>query len=112
MTLIAHPADFYIVHALFIGRAFPRGPVWGNLTDGPADRAEAFEAINEHTDDAPTLGNLRVFHFRDDAPARDVTEDFILEWEAAHAPTEDEMLEQIACDRADDHAHMLAEARA
>lgn len=111
---IPHPTDFFIVHTLM---TFSRNrlPVtqWGILSDGPYDRAEAVAAITDHfRDGPPTLGNLRVFHFRDDAPARDVTEDFILEWESANAPTEDEMLEQIACDRADDHAHMLAEARA
>lgn len=108
-----HPADFYVVHALFSGRAFPRGPVWGSLSAGPYDRDEATVAIDNHfRDNAPTLGNLRVFHFRDDAPARDVTEDFILEWEATHAPTEDEMMEQAACDRGDDAAHYARECGA
>lgn len=113
MQHVPHATDFYVVHALFSGRSFPRGPVWGSLSDGPYDRDEATVAIDNHfRDNAPTLGNLRVYHFRDDAPARDVTEDFILEWEATHAPTEDEMMEQAACDRADDAAHYAREVAA
>lgn len=106
-----HPEDFFVVHALM---TFSRNrqPItqWGSLSDGPYDRDEATVAIDNHfRDNAPTLGNLRVYHFRDDAPARDVTEDFILEWEATHAPTEDEMMEQAACDRGDDAAHYARE---
>lgn len=110
MTLIAHPSDFFVVHALM---TFSRNrqPItqWGGLSDGPYDRDEAMAAITDHFGHTPTLGNLRVYHFRDDAPARDVTEDFILEWEAANAPTEEEMLEQAICDRADDAAHYQRE---
>ena len=79
MTKTLHPTDFYIVHHLFSGAAFPRGPVWGNLTDGPADYQEAwaeFTALNEE----PTLQNVYVLHVQFDAPARDVTEDRIMRY--------------------------------
>lgn len=113
MQHVPHASDFFIVHALMtFSRNRQELTEWGSLSDGPYDRDETTVAIDNHFEVAPTLGNLRVYHFRDDAPARDVTEDFILEWEAAHAPPEAEMLEQAACDWADDYAHMLMEARA
>lgn len=80
-----HPKDFYIAHHLYSGRAFPKGPVWGALSDGPEDRRQVIDRINEMGDDA-TLATIRVWHFQDDVPARDVTEDILAE--AAQVATE------------------------
>lgn len=86
-----HPTDFYVAHRLFAGRAFIAGPVWGALTDGPEDRNEVIDRLNEWARDpeawnSPDLTTLRVWHFQDDVPPRDVTEDVLalagddLEW--------------------------------
>lgn len=111
---MTHPADFFIVHAL-ITFSRNRLPItqWGSLSDGPYDRDEAMAAVTDHfRDGPPTLGTLYVRHCREGEADRDVSEDFILEWEAANAPTEDEMMEQAACDRADDYAHYARECGA
>lgn len=74
-----HPADFYVAHQLFtFHRDHQEVTQWGSLTDGPADRADVLDSIREMKI-TPTLAVLRVYHFRDDAPARDVTEDMIAE---------------------------------
>ena len=102
-----HPANFYIAHRVFNLRS---GLEWGALSDGPLGKDDMSDKIADSFDDeAPTLGNLRVWWFQDDVPARDVTEDFILAWELDHAPTEEEMEEQRLCDAADDYAHLQRE---
>jgi len=84
-----HPQDFYIVHHLFSGPSFPRGPVWGSLTDGPADRDEAWQEFVSMAEE-PTLKNVYVLHVQPDAPARDVTEDWVLRYAANFAEDDDE----------------------
>jgi hypothetical protein len=79
-----HPSDFYVAHHLYSGRAFPKGPVWGALTDGPEEWREVIDRINELED--ASLETVRVWHFQDDVPARDVTEDMLAE--AAQLATE------------------------
>jgi hypothetical protein len=78
-----HPTNFFIAHRLFSGRAFPKGPVWGALTDGPEDRGEVVDRIcewaAEDDDQKPSLATLRVWWFQDDVPVRDVTEDVLAE---------------------------------
>ena len=87
MTKPPFPRDFYVAFTLFTFTRL-RGEVteWGNLTDGPHSRTEVLDAISDyfHPKDKPrpSLANVKVFHFRDDAPARDVTEDIINELEA------------------------------
>lgn len=73
-----HPKDFYIAHAVYSGRAFPSGPVWGSLTDGPEYRDKVISRILDDFPEADT-GTLRVWRFQDDVPARDVTEDILAE---------------------------------
>lgn len=82
--MTTHPTDFYIAHHLYSGRAFPNGPVWGCLTDGPEELSEVLDrlrdlSIGPHvmTNDIPSLENVRIWHFQDDVPARDVTEDVL-----------------------------------
>lgn len=87
MQTAPHPTDFYVVHAHFtflrLGQLVQS---WGSLSDGPCDRTEALDCISDHFHPRdmprPTLQNVRVFHFPDDAPARDVTEDILAELEA------------------------------
>lgn len=94
-----HPDSFFIVHRWFDGI---RNPRWGDLTDGPATKGEAIDRVlDSFRDFPPTEGTLRVWHFDEDA-VRDVTEEFVLEWECANAPDEDELIEQARCDRADE----------
>jgi hypothetical protein len=76
--MIPHPKDFYIAHRVYTLRT---GPAWGALTDGPDDKTEMTDRIaDSFHDEPPTLKTLRVWHFTEDCPARDVTEDFILDW--------------------------------
>lgn len=84
-----HPTDFYIVRHLFSGATFPRGPRWGDLTDGPADRDEAWQAFVDGVE-CPTLQNVYVLHVQSDAPARDVTEDWVLRYAANFAEEADD----------------------
>ncbi len=92
--MTAHPTDFYIVHHLFSGQAFPRGPVWGTLTDGPADRDDVIREIREFNGDRMTLATLRVWHFQADVQVRDVTEDILAEAYADPELTDEERAEQ------------------
>ena len=102
-----HPKNFLIAHHWVDGI---RNPCWGALSDGPCDRADMLDfVLDAFRDTAPTLTTLWVMQFSDDVPPRDVTEDFILEWEAAHAPNEDEMIEQARCDAADDWVKLRRE---
>jgi hypothetical protein len=87
--MTTHPRDFYIVHHLFSGVAFPRGPVWGTLTDGPADRDEAWRVFVDGVE-CPTRENVYVLHVQEDVPARDVTEDWVLRYAANFAEDDDE----------------------
>lgn len=89
MTKTTHPTDFYIVHHLFSGVAFPRGPVWGSLTDGPADYEDAWAEFTSLRE-TPTLSNVYVLHVQADAPARDVTEDWIESYWQSFADEEDD----------------------
>ncbi len=84
MNYPKHPTDFYIAHRVFAGVAFPKGPVWGSLTDGPEYLEDVVEQIidgmcyyelSDHV--APSLDTVRVWHFQDDVPPRDVTEDVL-----------------------------------
>jgi hypothetical protein len=82
--MVPHATDFYIAHHLYSNpRAFPNGPVWGALSDGPEDRRQVIDRINELVDEGtePTLKNVRVWHFQADVPVRDVTEDIIADAE-------------------------------
>ena len=76
-----HPTDFYTAFRLFhFGRLGHTVAQWGNLTDGPVDLAQLLDDIrNDPSADRPTLATLKVWHFRDDAPPRDVTEDVLAE---------------------------------
>jgi hypothetical protein len=81
--MTTHPTDFYVAHRLY--RFWRLGSVeaWGNLTDGPADKAQLMEGLrNDPSRDMHSLQNLRVWHFQDDVPPRDVTEDIINEFQA------------------------------
>ena len=81
--MTAHPTDFFIAHRLF--RFLRRGSVeqWGNLTDGPVDKAQLMEDLrNDPSRDQHSLQNLRVWHFQADVDPRDVTEDIIDEFQA------------------------------
>jgi hypothetical protein len=85
-----HPKEFYIAHAVHSGRAFPSGPVWGALTDGPEDRDQVIARICDGFPEAD-LGTLRVWRFQDDVPARDVTDDILAEVSALQVePSEDD----------------------
>lgn len=103
-----HPTNFYAANRLYSGRAFPKGPVWGALTDGPEEREQLLTRICDDFPEAD-LETLVVWHHQDDVPCRIVTEDVLAEVAARLAPTEDELAEQAACDRADDYAHRMRE---
>jgi len=100
-TAAAHPTEFYIVHHLFTGLRL-NGPVWGNLTDGPADLAEAWQAFVEGVD-APTRQNVYVLHVQADVPARDVTEDWVLRW-AENFASDDEADDEPDRERQERHS--------
>jgi hypothetical protein len=76
-----HPQDFYTAHRVFTGRAFPNGPVWGALTDGPEDLEDVLERLwgmrSEAWGEMPTRDVVMIWHFQDDVPPRDVTEDVL-----------------------------------
>lgn len=82
---MAHPTDFYIAHRLFrfgrnVAQIIQTAEEWGNLTDGPADKAQLMDSLrNDPSRDQHSLQNLRVWHFQTDVPPRDVTEDIINE---------------------------------
>jgi hypothetical protein len=80
--MTAHPTDFYIAHRLFrFGRLGQTVAQWGNLTDGPVDKAQLMEDLrNDPSRNLPSLQNLRVWRFQDDVPPRDVTEDVLDEF--------------------------------
>ena len=81
MALTPYPQDFYVAHRLFTGKPFSWSGVWGDITDGPVDRSGIREALaDQFRDEAPTLSNLRVWHFPGDAAPRDVTEDCIADF--------------------------------
>lgn len=84
---MTHPTDFYIAHRLFrFGRLGQDREEWGNLTDGPADKAQLMDDLrNDPSHDQHSLQNLRVWHFQADVPPRDVTEDIINEFQAVDA---------------------------
>jgi hypothetical protein len=85
MSAHPHPSSFYVAHILYSGRAFPKGPVWGALTDGPEELAEVIDRLNGwERDDAPTIATLKVWRFQDDVPPRDVTEDVLAAWADSH----------------------------
>lgn len=111
-----HPQEFFVVHALLTFQRNHRSVTqWGSLSDGPYDRTEALDCISDHfREEAPTLENLRVFHFQDDVPARDVTEDILAEVEARLNPelSDEEYAEQYACDRADEWVKLQREGEA
>ena len=75
-----HPQNFYVAHRLFPGK---RGtaPAWGALTDGPEELDDVIARIwdmrSEQWGYMPTLEQVRVWHFQDDVPPRDVTEDVL-----------------------------------
>jgi hypothetical protein len=87
--MTSHPSEYYVVHHLFEGMAFSRGPAWGSLTDGPADFAEAWDAFVNGVE-SPTLENFYVLHVQDDVPACDVTEDWLRHFYVSHAQDDGE----------------------
>lgn len=94
-----HPTDFYIAHrSVDLGN----GPVWCNITDGPCDYAELIEVRLPWDEQAPTLQNTRIWHFQDDVPTRDVTEDVIGAFYRQHP--------DVYCNDAD-HADLMQSSR-
>ena len=94
-----HPTNFYIAHRVYSGRAFPNGPTWGAMTDGPEDRAALVDRISSDFPEAD-LGTLRVWRFQDDVPARDVTDDILSEVAAMQVdPSDDDELDHESQER-------------
>ena len=80
MTAPKHPTDFYIAHRVFSGAPF-KAPIWGSMTDGPEDRddvvARILDDMIRRDCSEPSLATVKVWHFQDDVPPRDVTEDVL-----------------------------------
>jgi hypothetical protein len=75
--MTAYPASFFVAHRLFSGPAFQKGPVWGDVLDGPeTDDDRVISIIGEVAwgEDIPTRDTLRVWHIRPGMPAEDVTD--------------------------------------
>ena len=78
-----YPEDHYQAQAVHDGE-------WGNLTRCPADWDTIIEAIGVMFDERPPLTMIRVWHFQEDVPPRDATEDVMnkMEW-PEYDPAED-----------------------
>lgn len=86
-----HPTEYYLASRLYEGDVFPAGGVWGSLGDGPViGLSDMTDAVTESFGDVtPALDAIKVWHFTDDCPPRDVTEDIIGEIASANAEREE-----------------------
>ena len=85
---MTYPTEFYVAHAEF--PTLPGRP-WGQITDGPHGFDDALDDVCEQfktaEDGTPSRENLRVWHIKDKV-AEDVTDAFIVHYDARHAHLE------------------------